>query len=227
VSSSSTNTTVLPPDQKDNIPPPPLQSTQNEALSKPLSAEEIAEKELHAFLQELDADAHPSSKKYSRVLRSAPLKATPCQTQIEPSKANGPLSEQLLPTTMSCREAFDSAFYCNSFGGKFNDIYRFGSVKPCSEHWNKFWFCMRTRAWPEKEKETAVRDYYRKVEGKKYEGGSSEDIWKSREKMLGEGEAFNVRVEAFAGESDEEWNRMEQMRRENVRRAAEAKGASS
>jgi len=86
---------------------------------------------------------------------------------------------------------------------------------------------MRTRTWSATEKEVAIRDYYRKVEGKKYAAGSSEDVWRSRERMVGEGEAFAVRAEAFPGDSDEEWNRIEQKRRENVRRAAESKVAAS
>jgi hypothetical protein len=115
---------------------------------------------------------------------------------------------------MSCRVSFDAAFYCNSFGGKFNDIYRYGSLKPCSEHWNKFWFCMRTRQWSKPQKEEAIREYYRKIERKKYAEASSEDVWKSRERKVPEEETFKVRVEAFPGENDREWNRMERENRE-------------
>ncbi|TVY58319.1 Early meiotic induction protein 1 [Lachnellula cervina] len=216
-STSTTPTSTFPPDQKDNAPPPP-QPAPEAAPSKPLSKDEIAEKELHSFLQEIDADVRPSSTKYSRIGRAPPPKTTP------ETLSNAPLSEQLLPTTMSCREAFDSAFYCNSFGGKFQDIYRHGSLQPCSEHWSKFWFCMRTRQWSKPEKEEAIRGYYRKVEAKKYRDGSSEDVWKSREAKVPVDTAFKVEFEAFPGENDEEWNRLERERREEERKQLSEKG---
>ena len=73
---------------------------------------------------------------------------------------------------------------------------------------------MRTRQWSKPEKEEAIREYYRKVEGKKYGEGSSEDVWMSREGKLPVDEVFKARVEAFPGGNDEEWNRMERERRE-------------
>lgn len=83
---------------------------------------------------------------------------------------------------MSCRQAFDQAFYCQSLGGKFNDIYRFGHVKDCSEQWGAFWFCMRTRTYPAKEKEDSIRDYYEQRDARRRkEVGSSEKIWELRE----------------------------------------------
>ncbi|TVY46457.1 Early meiotic induction protein [Lachnellula occidentalis] len=208
-SASPTPSSSFPPDQKDNGSPPP-QPVPEAAPSKPLSKDEIAEKELHSLFEELDADVRPSSTKYSRVGRAAP----PQTSSTPEALSNAPLSEQLLPTTMSCREAFDSAFYCNSFGGKFQDIYRQGSLQPCSEHWSKFWFCMRTRQWSTPEKEEAIRGYYRKVEAKKYKEGSSEDLWKSREAKVPVDTAFKLKFEPFPGENDDEWNRLERERRE-------------
>jgi hypothetical protein len=68
---------------------------------------------------------------------------------------------------------------------------------------------MRTRGYSDTEKEAAIKDHYRKKETMKYAKtlgkGSSEDIWKSREKKLEWGEAFNVPFPDFR--SDEEWNR--------------------
>lgn len=75
---------------------------------------------------------------------------------------------------------------------------------------------MKTRTWSGPEKEEAIRGYYRKVEKKKYAAASSEDIWKSRDRKVPEGEAFKVRFEAFPGGDDQEWNRLE---RENRQRA--------
>jgi hypothetical protein len=94
---------------------------------------------------------------------------------------------------MSCRAAFDSAFYCSSLGGHFNDIYRYGQLRSCSDHWNDFWFCMRVKNSynPRETKERMVQDRYREKEDKVRSGPSSEDVWRVR----GEGE----RVEGAFG----------------------------
>jgi hypothetical protein len=101
---------------------------------------------------------------------------------------------------MSCRAAFDSAFYCSSLGGHFNDIYRYGQLRSCSEHWNDFWFCMRVKNSysPRELKERMVQDRYREKEERLRKGPSSEDVWKVR----GDGEEV---VGAFGmGEGREE-----------------------
>ncbi|KAK3115565.1 hypothetical protein LTR53_004973, partial [Teratosphaeriaceae sp. CCFEE 6253] len=73
-----------------------------------------------------------------------------------------------------------------SFGGKFNDIYRYGAVQGCSEQWGAFWFCMRNRTLPSKDKEGMIREYYREREGRKKRavGGSSEDVWELRTRAV-------------------------------------------
>lgn len=82
---------------------------------------------------------------------------------------------------MSCRQAFDQAFYCQSLGGKFNDIYRYGALQSCSENWDAFWFCMRVRTLGEKEREKQISDFYRERDVKKKAAkGSSEDVWELR-----------------------------------------------
>jgi hypothetical protein len=88
---------------------------------------------------------------------------------------------------MSCRAAFDSAFYCSSLGGHFNDIYRYGQLRSCSEQWNDFWFCMRTKnsySGPEV-KERLIQERYAEKEKKLKEGPNSEDVWRRR--GVGEG----------------------------------------
>lgn len=204
--STSQENTITSPQPKSQ--PPPI--SQQSPRSKPLSQEELAEKELQSFLQEIEADTRPSSTKYNRVPRQPPpLDASHSTTSKEP------LSEQLLPTTMSCREAFDAAFYCNSLGGQFNNLYRYGTVGSCSENWSDFWFCMRTRSYGDKEKQELIRARYREKERRKYArdeiGKSSEDVWKSRDKKIEWGEAFNAPFPELKG-SDEDWNRRERER---------------
>ncbi|KAL3424663.1 hypothetical protein PVAG01_03944 [Phlyctema vagabunda] len=200
--------------------------------------DEVAEQELNSFIKELSADVQPSSTKYNRVPRQLPTPSKSTASSFNPKK-NGPqadpesLGEALLPTTMSCREAFDSAFYCQSLGGQFNNLYRYGTVRSCSENWGDFWFCMRTRGRGDKEKEALIKDHYRQRERRRYgriEGAvrvedgkvvsddvlggprSSEDIWKSRDRKMEWGEAFTTPAPVWQG-SDEEWQRMERARR--------------
>lgn len=207
-----------PSSLQDNSPATPFQATSESPAAPPstktplksLSRDELAEQELQSFLKELDADVRPSSSKYNRVPRPPPPNSA--NSSARNNEGEESLPEQLLPKTMSCRIAFDEAFYCNSFGGRFNDLYRYGTLRSCSENWNNFWFCMRTRGYPHKEKEAAIQEHYRKKERMKYARDlgkeSSEDVWKSREKKLEWGEAFNVPFREFDG-SDEEWNRRE------------------
>ena len=110
----------------------------------------------------------------------------PASEMAEPAryKPDGTLDispEALYPRSMSCRQAFDQAFYCQSLGGKFNDIYRYGSIKSCEEQWGAFWFCMKVKSYSEKPKQDAIVTYYREREEKKKAAvGSSEDIWEMR-----------------------------------------------
>jgi hypothetical protein len=82
---------------------------------------------------------------------------------------------------------------------------------------------MKTRTAGGAEKEQAIRERYRQKERAKYGGvekgnldgdvgRSSEDVWKSREKKMEWGEAFNKPFPRFEG-SDEEWNIIERERR--------------
>jgi hypothetical protein len=72
---------------------------------------------------------------------------------------------------------------------------------------------MKTRSGSGPEKENAIKEYYRKKEGTKYskELGkeSSEDVWKSRDRKVEWGEAFNQPFPPVFGGGDEEWRRME------------------
>ncbi|KAH9893721.1 hypothetical protein F4778DRAFT_293251 [Xylariomycetidae sp. FL2044] len=129
-----------------------------------------------------------------------------------------PLSESLLPTTMSCRDAFDAAYHCNGLGGQWTSIYRQGTLRSCSDKWDDFWFCMRTRSYPERLRAEAVRDRYRAKEVAKYRAPgrrSSADVWEPRTERLAPGEAFSEPLE-MPDVSDEEWRRMEIQKRRMV-----------
>jgi hypothetical protein len=88
--------------------------------------------------------------------------------------------DSLFPVTMSCRQAFDSAFYCQSMGGQFNNLYRNGKMRDCSENWRNFWFCMRTKSQPTEKRKAMIQEHYRQRADKYKVGPSSEDIWEMR-----------------------------------------------
>ncbi|KAL8947446.1 MAG: hypothetical protein Q9222_006274 [Ikaeria aurantiellina] len=102
----------------------------------------------------------------------------------------------LHPTELSCRAAFDSAFYCQSLGGQFNNIYRYGTFRDCRDQWSNFWFCMRTNRGflGDEERQSRIREHYKLREMKYKVGPSSEDVWKPRTRMV-EG-AFERSLEA-------------------------------
>ena len=130
-----------------------------------------------------------------------------------------PLAESLLPTTMDCEQAFNQAFYCQSLGGQWNNIYRYGSVRPCSENWDDFWFCMRVKGYGEgKVKDDMIREHYRKKHLAKYGPGkpNSEDVWKERAERLPPGTAFTEPIEAPTV-SDAEYQKWEMDRADRIR----------
>ncbi|PFH55265.1 hypothetical protein XA68_10230 [Ophiocordyceps unilateralis] len=133
--------------------------------------------------------------------------------------AQNPVAEAVLPTEMSCRQAFDLAWACNSLGGQFNSVYRYGSMRACSQHWDDFWFCMRTKSYTGEQKATMIRDYHRAKELSKYGPGkpSSEDVWTSRLTLLPLGSAFSQPVNEPAV-GDDQSRIMEAQRRREVRR---------
>ncbi|KAF1812215.1 hypothetical protein P152DRAFT_449495 [Eremomyces bilateralis CBS 781.70] len=122
---------------------------------------------------------------------STPPQTTTSTSTTTPSSSTttppSPLRTATLPTTLSCRASFDSAFYCQSLGGKFNDIYRHGALRSCSDHWAEFWFCMRIKSKDENYKKEAVRDYFESRERERYGAGkrSSEEVWEGRRERVG------------------------------------------
>lgn len=119
---------------------------------------------------------------------------------------------------MSCRQAFDLAFYCQSPGGQFNAVYRHGSMRSCSEHWADFRFCMRVKGYSEETKAAAIREHYRQREARKYGPGqpSSEDVWEGRDEKVAPETAFAERYDVPVV-SDAGWQAAEIERRRRIR----------
>jgi len=92
----------------------------------------------------------------------------------------------LAPKTMSCKDAFDYAFFCQSIGGQWVNVYRYGELRSCSEHWDNFWTCMRSRSYPKGEREKMIQEHYQKKLNRWKMGPSSEDVWEMRMERLPE-----------------------------------------
>lgn len=128
------------------------------------------------------------------------------------------MSEHLLPTSMSCRDAFDYAWHCHTPGAQVNSVYREGALRRCGELWEDFWFCMRTRSYGAAMRAEAVRAHYRAKEEAKYGGGrpSSEDVWESRDERVPPGTAFRAPFDPPVRD-DAEFQRLDAERRRRIR----------
>ena len=148
-----------------------------------------AEKELDALLSSFSSPDPNATASTPVQLPNVSAEQQPQERtdhdRIRPDGSTNISPDALYPRTMSCRQAFDQAFYCQSLGGKFNDIYRFGHIQSCSEQWGAFWFCMRTKSLPKDEKERQIREHYAtREERKRKEFGSSENVWEIRDKPV-------------------------------------------
>lgn len=140
-----------------------------------MTREEQADLEFKKLLASLEGDINSGSSKGSQ--------QTPSTGESGPEATLPPSSiapESLYPDTMSCRSAFDYAFFCQSFGGQFVNVYRYGELRSCSEHWDNFWLCMKTRTWSDGSRKAAIREHNRKKAIKFKTGPSSEDVWDLR-----------------------------------------------
>ncbi|RMZ77950.1 hypothetical protein DV738_g4172, partial [Chaetothyriales sp. CBS 135597] len=168
--SSPPTSSSAPVASADGLSPPPVAEPANKQR---LSREEQANQEFQALLNELNEQAEVDREQRIQSKRSGELpNAVPIPDDISP--------DSLYPTTIHCRSAFDYAFFCQSFGGQFVNVYRYGSFRSCSNHWEDFWLCLRTRNWDEKDRAKAIREHYRKKAVKYKTGPSSEDVWEVR-----------------------------------------------
>jgi len=160
-------------------------------VSHVLSRDEQADAEFAALIRELST-SEPTAPPPSKPRKPSRLTYQPTSSEgdapIHPSAAqstsNSDDDDSLYPSHMSCTQAFDSAFYCQSLGGKFNDIYRYGELRSCSEHWSAFWFCMRTKSASAEERPRLVQEHYRQRAAKYKTKPSSDDVWEARTEPL-------------------------------------------
>jgi hypothetical protein len=156
-------------------------------------------------------DAYPPSSPAAAV-----GKLTSATTESSPDQPMSAIA--VYPSKMSCRQAFDLAWGCQSMRGQLNHVYRYGEPRGrCSEHWDDFWFCMRMRSMSGEAKSEAIREHYREKEERKYLGKpSSEDVWEERREKVTPGTAFNMRLEA-SGVDDAAQNELDNRHRKRIR----------
>ncbi|RMZ78243.1 hypothetical protein DV737_g3971, partial [Chaetothyriales sp. CBS 132003] len=168
-----------------------------EPIKQPLSREEQANQEFQDLLKELSEQSEADRAQRIQSKQSGKLpNAVPLPNDISP--------DSLYPTSIHCRSAFDYAFFCQSFGGQFVNVYRYGSFRSCSNHWEDFWLCMRTRNWDEKDRTKAIKEHYRKKAVKYKTGPSSEDVWDVRTEPVKD--AFQDSLEDLEAKI-EQWKR--------------------
>ncbi|EHK46314.1 uncharacterized protein TrAtP1_005767 [Trichoderma atroviride] len=213
-SSSPSSASPLPPASSSSIP------SSSQAPNEPVDPE--IQKLLDLFNKSDDTPKSSSSSSSNQPPSavtswlSSKFSSAPEALPVPPLD---PVSESLLPTDMSCRQAFDQAWSCNSLGGQWNAVYRNGEMRSCSHLWDDFWFCMRTKSFSGTIKENAVREHYRRKEYEKYYAPgshSSEEIWEAREHKVAPGSAFSEAIE-IAQVDDDEWRRLEDERRRKIR----------
>ena len=98
----------------------------------------------------------------------------------------------LYPSSVSCQQFFELSFKCQSPGGQILHLYRYGTFRSCAQHWNNFWWCMRTNhsfALNEGDRAERVRRRYweqdQRVRARKW--GCSEDVWRQRKERVVDG----------------------------------------
>jgi hypothetical protein len=160
---------------KDSPSTTPAEPPKQNAPPKTLTPNEQADLEWNSILADLRAEDAALSKGTSSDLTSDGNASTQPETPTSPIAP-----ESLYQDTMSCRNAFDYAFFCQSFGGQFVNVYRYGELRSCSDHWDNLWLCMKTRTWPENLRKKAILDHNRKKAIKYKTGPSSEDVWDVR-----------------------------------------------
>ncbi|KAF3483547.1 uncharacterized protein GIQ15_02871 [Arthroderma uncinatum] len=177
---------------------------------KPLSRDELADAELNELLKSLNTSSSTASTESNApsTPKSRTSKPLPSQSMDGKSPSTQFQSESLYPKTMSCRSAFDYAYFCQSFGGQWVNVYRYGELRSCSEHWSDFWFCMRSKSLPDEEREKAISDRYRRKSIKYKTGPSSEDVWELRKEPVrgafqGDYLAFEKEMERLRQQEDE------------------------
>ncbi|KAL4900023.1 hypothetical protein BDW74DRAFT_105052 [Aspergillus multicolor] len=167
---------------KNSSEPQPTQSPAPEGLPSPIPSQlqPQAQPQKPSREEQTDVEVAQLLASLKNDINQAELPQKPTSKSDQQSSPSSIAPESLYPDTWSCRDAFDYAFFCQSLGGQFVNVYRYGELRSCSEHWENFWLCMKTRRLREEEKKKAIRDFNRRKAIKYKTGPSSEDVWDVR-----------------------------------------------
>ncbi|KAL4912450.1 hypothetical protein BDW62DRAFT_19614 [Aspergillus aurantiobrunneus] len=165
--------------QKDESRPTQPSAPAPESLPTPqpqkLTRDEQADAEFSKLWASLQSDINQAEQ--SQHTSEIPTQSTASDLPSQPASI---APDSLYADTMSCRAAFDYAFFCQSLGGQFVNVYRYGELRSCSEHWENFWLCMKARTFSDNERRRVIREHNRKKAIKFKTGPSSEDVWDVR-----------------------------------------------
>jgi hypothetical protein len=219
----------------NEIPPSSSTTTSSTPESDPV------DREFAAFLAQLMSEAKPASQKSEPQSQPQPSQRSSSSsrswlpgasssslsssqqtptTYRDPSSPSTALSERQYPTSLSCRDMFDYAYHCNGLGGQWVSVYRDGKMQSCSEQWDDFWFCMRTRSLPADVRAEQIRERWRaKEEARYYAPGkrSSDDIWESRTEPVQPDSEFKVPFDPPNRNDGPEFHRKEWENRRRMR----------
>ncbi|KAL8741122.1 MAG: hypothetical protein Q9190_006239 [Brigantiaea leucoxantha] len=194
-SSRAPSQTETPTSKDESLPPsPPLVEELFNEPSPPTPDEQVDAEKTAADLRRILGYPEPNPDSTSNKLSRAQAAGI-----ITPAN--------LYPETISCSATFDQVFYCQSVGGQFMNIYRYGTFRDCRDLWRQFWFCVKTNRGflGQEEKRDRIWDHYKSREMKYKTGPSSEDIWKPRARMVTG--AFSRDLEADMKAQEEEMKR--------------------
>lgn len=175
-SGNSASSTTLPVPAAETLTNTEAAARIPSPIKQELTRDEQANLDFAELLKEIEIEQSKSQIQRSRAKQDGTTTTSPEPVDITP--------DALYPTEMSCRSALDYAMFCQSFGGQFVNVYRFGEFRSCKTHWSDFWLCMRTRSWDGQEKARAVQDHYKKKAIKWKTGPSSEDVWEVRKEPV-------------------------------------------
>ena len=149
-----------------------------QAARKATSSPELNSK-LSSYLGQIaSAFAQRSSPTHS-----ASTTDTSSVTLVADRDASDVSFEAVADENLTCRAAFDYAFYCQSAGGQMMNVYRYGEYRECSHLWKEFWLCMRAKAYPEAERRKIIKQHNIGKLEKYKKGPSSEDVWEVRDRL--------------------------------------------
>ncbi|KAG8526162.1 uncharacterized protein KY384_000155 [Bacidia gigantensis] len=182
-----------PFEEAQTLEPAPTSTSTEPAAPRPRTRDEIANSELVAYLRSL---SNPSKDDFADLEDDDDDDdddddfdlVSPTEPDLPPSKSLI-TPRNLYPSTISCHQAFELAFHCQSPGGQILNVYRYGTFRWCGDHWNNWWWCIGTNrnfGLTKEEREEKIRRRYWEQDQRtrRRPAGCMEDILTQRKYRL-------------------------------------------